>query len=173
MVVLIVIAFIAGSFAGLATIEMLYNDGWLFAFKLLAIIEAIAVPIVLYIWRNQLREYFSWNARTTVFVGAGLCGMGLLMGAPYVFLLNAATSSGESVKFEGPVLSKCSSSGKGTTYIIEIADHNSALPVKLTASREEYESIKVGETVSRCMQIGGLGIPYRWRYSSVPTICAT
>jgi hypothetical protein len=171
MVIFVLATFIVGSLAGMGLVEMLYNDGWIFAFRVLGAIEAAVLPIALYIWREKLREYLYWQFGITIFILVGLCCMGVLLGAPYVFLVNAATAHGETIRFEGPVLAKRVSNGKSTTYIVEIEDRRTGRQVELTTKREEYESIKVGATVSRCMQLGGLEIPFRWRYFGSPPVC--
>jgi len=174
MAIAILITFLIGSFAGMVLIETIPNDGWEFAFKLVGIVEAIFVPIALYGCRKRLRDFFwGWPFRAIIIVFVGACGMGILFGAPYVLLVNAASSPGEAVRFEGPVLSKHEHHGRSTTLVVVVLDRYSGKRVSLPTRREEYESVKVGATMSRCIQIGGLGIPFRWRYFRTPVCEAT
>jgi hypothetical protein len=174
MIIFAVLAFMIGLLAAVAgLLEMLHsNDGWETAFKLMGIAEAILVPGALLVYRRQFLDGLHEAFGITIFLLVGLSGVGILFGAPCVFVLNVASSSGEAVRFEGPVLSKYESKAKSTTLVVQIQDRYSGQQVKFSLPRDEYESVKVGDPLSRCMQMGGLGIPFRWRYFPTPACTA-
>jgi hypothetical protein len=152
-------------------VEMLFNDGWLFAFKVLGAVELVVVPWLLYSFREPLLDQFYNRRLGMLFLLVSACGSFLLLGAPYVFLVNAATSNGDVVLFTGRVANKWISQGKGKSFIVQLVDGRTSRPVEVLASRQEYESVAVGGQFSRCMSVGGLGLPYLWRYGTKPS-CA-
>ena len=168
MAAIAIALFFAGSFACMVLVQGLYNDGWLFAFRVLGAVELAVAPILIFRWREQLREAMHWRPALTVFLGLVACGGFALLGAPYIFLVNALTTTGETVQYQGIVQSKCIVSGKGRTYVIEISDRKTGRNVELIAKKAEYEGTAIGSYLSRCMNVGGLGLPYVWRYAEPP-----
>lgn len=150
-------------------VEMLFNDGWHLAFTVLAAVELVVVPWLIYRYRKQLLDWSYFRPWGTLFLLASACGGFVIMGAPYVFMANAVLSSGEVVLFTGPVTAKWISQGKSKSYIVQVADRLQGVPVEVLASSQEYESVSVGGQFSRCMSVGRFKLPYLWRYGSKPS----
>lgn len=169
---ILLVAFICGSLASMVLVEMLFNDGWLFAFKILGVVELVVVPYFLYRFRAPLLDHSYFRPWSVLFLLVSACACFLLLGAPLVMLANALTSSGEVVLYSGPVVNKWVNQGKGKSYILQVADRRTSKSIDILASVHEYESITVGGQFSRCMSVGGLGLPYVWRYGSKPSCAA-
>lgn len=102
----------------------------------------------------------------------GLAGYVALVcfGIPYVMLANAVTASGATVTYEGPVISKFMSGGRSRSHVLTVLDRHTQAPVEITVRHAEYEQVPVGASYRHCMEIGGLGLPFRWRFGEASTV---
>ncbi len=78
--------------------------------------------------------------------------------------LNAFTSSEQKVTYSGPIQNKWISHGRSKGYHIEILDNSSKQVITLNCSAEDYENLSDGEIISKSFKVGGLGIPYKWKF---------
>lgn len=165
--------FIAGTFISLDTLEMRDgNDGWSYVFKVVLVIELLALPLLLFTFRKTVRKWLRVYGGLAIFAMLGLFFLMLVFGAPYVFLANALTANGQVVSFKGSITSKWIQSGRGKTHMIKISDEISKQSISFALRPDEYNQVQVGKIFERCMYAGGLGIPFRWRYADAQPSCS-
>lgn len=154
----------------LGLIETVFNGGFYFSLRILWLPLAIVIfGVTAYCHKDLPRgrngkgpRWFPWV------MAAVLYPLTLLMSWPYVLLVNALLPSRGPVTYAGPVIEKPLSGGRTTTYLIVLDDFHTGEPITLAVSREAYDKIPLGMIVDQTFTIGGLGIPYNWRFARSP-----
>jgi len=78
---------------------------------------------------------------------------------------NALLSSGDTVRFSGPITKLSYSSGRsGRGYYLVMSDTTTSHSREFRITRQEYSNLKVGYAFMRTMKQGGLGYAYNWRH---------
>jgi hypothetical protein len=106
-----------------------------------------------------------------IFIGILIYASLVFISVPYVFLANAMTATGATVKYEGSVIRKFISGAKSYSYVLIIFDKKTRSEIELSVPRSEYEQVPLGSNYQRCLILGGFDMPFRWRYGSEPTPC--
>lgn len=158
-----------GALVGATLVEVLYRDGWLDAMAMLLWSSVVVGPAALWCLRHWLRHAFDVQPwRTAALVCAGLMAY-VLAGTPYIFLLNALTAGERTIEFKGKVLSKREVQGKGAALVVVTSAPAGREPIQFAVRRFEFDAVRVGQDFSRCMAVGGLGMPFRWKHGESPT----
>lgn len=159
------LAYVGGSLLFLFLLESIYNGGFSVAVKLLWI--PLAVVTFGFTWWYRCDLYHLARGRVGVWVTASLTySIVLLMSWPYVMACNAMTSSGRSIVYSGQVISKFISGARTKSHQIVITDRSSNEPITLTVSPYDFATLSVGDSIHKSFHVGGLGIPYRWRFKN-------
>jgi hypothetical protein len=160
----ILLGFVAGSVFFLMFIDSTFNGGFYFSVTHLWL--PLACVIFGYTWWH--RAYFIRIKKSVWkpwFLAAVLYPVALLMIWPYLMAVNAITGTGETITFHGPIQEKRTSQGRrSTSYQVVILDQTSHERVTLKCSSSDYVKFHTGDVISRTFQVGGFGIPYRWKF---------
>jgi len=152
------------SFVFLMTIESTFNGGFIFAVQSLWLSLALIVFGVAWWCRQSFKEIPGFHG-APLLIAAILYPLLLLFSWPHVMALNAVLPSRGEVIYEGPVVKKWTSGKKNRiSYIIVVRDRATQKDMKLHAPKWQFEQLSVGDTMRKSFTLGGLGIPYRWRY---------
>jgi hypothetical protein len=159
------LAYMLGGVVFVLLIDSVFNGGFSFAMKILWL--PLALLIFGFTYVNRQFFYVETRSRRKPWLLAALLyPLAILMSWPYVMALNAATSSGDTVTYGGPVERKWihHSPRFGDTCEIDIRDTHSSEVVTVTVPPEKYGSISQGDIATVEFTRGGFGIPYRWRF---------
>ena len=157
--------YVAGSLFFLITIESVFNGGFDFSLRVLALPLALLIFGVM--WSS--RKFFYSETKSVWkawLLALGLYLFALLFSWPYVMAVNAASSSGEKIIYRGPIQRKWIRRGArgNTSYEIDVLDSSTSTLVTLDVSSQKYISLHEGEIYTAEFIRGGFGIPYRWRF---------
>lgn len=168
MRLLLMLLITAASACGLMMTDMPHNAPYLWAWRWLS--APLLLGGWLYAWSQ--RRYFLKHRQVPLrrFLLSAICfpPVLLLLSGGMVSLLNAS-SKGEVVRFEGPVTRLKISYGKSNTYLVTLRDEKTQQEVTLYTNFSIYRDLskRLHEgkfpRFQRDMNIGLLGIPFRWR----------
>ena len=155
----------------LGLIETVFNGGFYFSIRILWLPMAIVIFGVTAWCHTDLAPGRNGKGAWWLpwLMAVILYPVSLLMAWPYVMAVNAFLPSHGSVTYEGPVIDKQTSGGRVTSYQLILDDIRSGEPVTLPVSRAAYAGIPLGQTVHQTFTLGGLGIPYNWRFAGKPS----
>ncbi|MGH8048038.1 MAG: hypothetical protein ACREKL_12420 [Chthoniobacterales bacterium] len=156
-------AFLLGGLFFLIAIDSTYNGGFYFSASHLWL--PLAALIFGYTWWH--RKYFvsvTKRKKSPWITAAIVYPLVLLMSWPWLMALNAVTGTGAMVTYSGPIQGKWINHGKSRSYHFSILDDSSHEIIKLNCNASEYSRLSIGSIASRTFQLGGFGIPYRWRF---------
>jgi hypothetical protein len=163
---LLMLAYAGSSLVFILTIESTFNGGFLFAIKSLWLPLGLAIFAVTWWCRRSFASIPGF--RGTPWIAAViLYPIMLLLAWPHMMALNAILPSPGEVVYEGPVIKKresISSKGGRVKYLITIHDQATQETVTLYAPKWQFEQLSVGDTMKKTFSVGGLGLPFRWRY---------
>jgi hypothetical protein len=77
--------------------------------------------------------------------------------------INAFTSSGDVIVFQGQVVERQIRTSKGTSYYIRLIDKQTNKEVDFLVDLETYNSTSIGGIYREQFYKGGLGVPFKWR----------
>ena len=162
--------FLAYAFGGLACMMRLddMNEDWPLAFSYSAIIVLAVMALCGAYWRKQLIEHMEYGLLKTGFLMLLVFSCLTLLGAPYVFLVNALSTDNTTVLQEGTIIYKQAYHGKFSSHILTIRSETNPKPIDLKVTQSEYGKAAVGEHYRRCMRIGGLRLLFNWRSDEAP-----
>jgi hypothetical protein len=144
------------------SIETTLNGGMDISLKYLSIPLAIIIFGYTAMTRN---EAIARNPKASPWVMACiLYPLCVLFTSPYIVALNAAGMPKQEIIFRGPIIRKWYSSGKSTSYHVEIMDSASNKKVSFYISKTLYNSVHEGDSYTKKMYLGRFGIPYRWKW---------
>jgi hypothetical protein len=158
--------YMGGAAVFLLLIESVFNGGFAQSIKWLWL--PLAVLIFGFTWLNRyLFHANSGSSRQSWLFAFILYPVVLLLSWPYVMALNAATASGDTMTYRGPVVQKRIDHSRryGDSYQIELQDTRSTEIITLTVPPARYSSLSVGDVTTEEFLRGGLGILFRWRFT--------
>lgn len=164
------ILFVLGSLFFLIAIESIFNGGFYFAVKIIALPAGISIFGFTYVNREELKLLFPGRPWQMWLIAGLLYPLSLLFGWPYLMAINAIAVDKEPIIFNGPVLEKFITSGKTTSYHIRIKDFTSNKTVALNVGANRYSLITVGSEYCAVFNRGMLGIPFVWRFGTNPSV---
>jgi len=165
------LAYIGGGFLFLILLDSIFNGGFGVAVRLLW--SPLAILIFGFTWWYRRDLYDLGMARSKVWVTASITyPILVLMGWPYVMAYNAMTPSGHSIVYSGQILRKFISGGRVRGHQVVIMDRSTHEPITLSVSSNNFATLSVGNSVQKSFHVGGLGIPYRWRFQNAEQKCA-
>ena len=160
-----------GAFASIFLFEAPANDFYPHWAKTLAAPIGIALFLFTY-WNldaiKRLTLGSTWEIWGTV---ACLYPLALLLAPMYVLAANAAVARAETVMIRGLVTEKNKFSKK-PGYLIKIQDKSTGKSFDLGVTAPEFDAVKIGAEYRVCFYIGGLGIPFKWRYGENGGLCS-
>ena len=107
-------------------------------------------------WRTRWPHIGKIFARSlSVGVIAGIALFALLVGC------NGTFRSDQPFLVQGVVASKHQTTGRGTTYLIDVHEDQPARTIRLNLSRAEYERVRVGDPYREEFRVGLFGWPCR------------
>lgn len=134
--------------------------GWSFA-------AAAGVGLGTGVWRFGLAAKTEKSAWQRIRAALGLClGVGSTLGIAFFGFLvgcNGTFRSREPFLVNGVVASKHVTSGRGTTYLIEVHEEQPARHLRLNLDRAAFDQLRVGDHYREEFQTGLFGWPCRPR----------
>ncbi len=146
----------------LLKLDSVFNGGFYYSVRLLWL--PLAIVIFGYTWLNRTFLYsVNANKIITWVLAVMLYALSLLMTWPYVMAVNALTSNGDEIVYQGPIEKKWISKGKQWSYHLVIRDQQSMKKITVNCSKKRYYSLSEGDVIVERFYIGGLDFPFRWK----------
>jgi hypothetical protein len=148
-----------------------FNEGFLVSMKWLwAPILILCVAFTKFYFENiRNSTYMSklkiWTTMLTVYASI------LFMSWPYVLLLNAVSTDRKTLDLGGVIIEKFVTGSKTNSYVVNTRNVHTNEEKKLQVTKEKYEHLQVGDVQKQCFFIGGLGLPFSWRFAAEQPSC--
>ncbi len=150
----------------LFSIGTTFNGGVGLTVKYLAVPLAIVVISFAYIRGRYLPT--KEKVKAWLFLCFLLYPMILLFAWPYVLAFNALTATGETVAVTGTITRKSTAGAKSVAYVVSIRNPQTGQDSQVAVSKEDYESMSLGDSYQFCYYRGRFDIPFFWRFSGQP-----
>ncbi|MBN7135665.1 hypothetical protein A7A76_13055 [Lysobacter enzymogenes] len=164
-------AFVVGGVAGMLCVEGELNGGlaqavsWLWLPWLL-MVAAFVGRYWRWLCERQRRAWRVLGGAVAVYL------MGLLMGWPYLAVVNAIGDRGP-LRLAGPVLSKrVVSSRRSDAHVLSFRDGGSGREIEMVVSSALFGEVAVGDRLACDLRQGWLGFNYRWRFGDSAPACS-